>query len=257
MISMYSITIVHHGRDIVELIGRADVHMHTNISDGTGTVQQMLDSAARLGTLDVIAITDHDRVSASLWAYQHRHLYPFDIIPGTEVTSADGHILGLWVTEPIKKGMSLAETTAAIHAQGGIAILAHPFEVTIAPHTLRRYFSQPEGLIPMGIDAVEVFNAGALTRGCNWLAQRVFDRVALPQVGNSDAHTPDCIGTGYTRFRGSTADDLRESITQGWTAAEGKRWPVITYLKLTRTTIQWNRSVYLETKAPSTRPTLT
>ncbi|MBK8031123.1 MAG: hypothetical protein IPK17_16870 [Chloroflexi bacterium] len=152
----------------------------------------------------MIAITDHDRVSASPWAYQHRHLYPFDIIPGTEVTSADGHVLGLGVTEPIKKGMSLAETTAAIHAQGGIAILAHPLRGDYRSRTtLRRYFSQPEGLIPMGIDAVEVFNAGALTRGCNWLAQRVFDRVALPQVGNSDAHTPDCIGTGYTRFRGS------------------------------------------------------
>jgi predicted metal-dependent phosphoesterase TrpH len=241
----------------VELNGRADIHMHTNVSDGTGTVQQVLDHVARKGTLDVIAITDHDRLEASLWAFQHQAEYPFDIIPGVEVTSTGGHILGLWVTEPIRKGMSLTDTVSAIHAQGGLAILAHPFEVTIAPRTLRRYLSQPEGLITMGIDAVEVFNAGAVTRGCNWLAQRVFSRVDLPQIGSSDAHTPDCVGTGYTRFRGRTAADLRESIERGWTAAEGKRWPVITYLKLMHTAIQWNRSVYLETKAPSTRPTLT
>lgn len=241
----------------MELNGRADLHMHTKVSDGTGTVQQVLDRVGRVGTLDVIAITDHDCLSASLWAYQHKDNYPFDIIPGVEVTSADGHVLGLWVMEPVKKGMSLPETVSAIHKQGGLAVLAHPFEVTIAPHTLRRYLSQPEGLITVGVDAVEVFNAGAITRGCNWLARRVFDRVDLPQLGNSDAHTPDCVGTGYTRFRGKTAADLRESIERGWTAAEGKRWPVITYLKLMHTAIQWNRSVSLETKAPSTRPTLT
>lgn len=241
----------------MELNGRADLHMHTNVSDGTGTVQQVLDHVAREGKLDVIAITDHDRLSASLWAYQHKDRYPFDIIPGVEVTSADGHILGLWVTEPIKKAMSLEATVEAIHAQGGIAILAHPFEITIAAHTFRRYFSHPEGLLEAGIDAVEVFNAGAFTRGCNWLARRVFERVNLPQTGSSDAHTVDCIGTGCTRFYGTTAADLRESIARGWTMAEGKRWSAITYLRLMHTAIRWNRSVSLETKAPSTHPTLT
>ncbi|MBE2267319.1 MAG: CehA/McbA family metallohydrolase [Anaerolinea sp.] len=241
----------------MELNGRADVHMHTNVSDGTASVQVVLDQIAHAGKLDVIAITDHDRLEASLWAYQHKANYPFDIIPGVEVTSTDGHVLGLWVTEPIRKGMTLAETVSAIHAQGGLAILAHPFEATIAPHTLARYFSQPEGLMSIGIDAVEVFNAGAITRGCNWVARRVFNRVNIPQVGNSDAHTPDCIGTGYTCFNGKTAADLRESIAHGWTRAEGKRWPVITYLKLMHTAIQWNRSIYLETNTPSTHPTLT
>lgn len=245
------------GDSAVELNGRADLHMHTNVSDGTGTVQQVLDQIARKGLLDVIAITDHDRLSASLWAYQHKDNYPFDIVPGLEVTTTEGHVLGLWVTESIKKGMSLAETVSAIHDQGGIAVLAHPFEITIAPHTFRRYLLQPEGLMQIGIDAVEVFNAGAFTRGCNWLAKRVFSRLDLPQLGNSDAHTPDCIGTGYTCFKGKTAADLRESIVQGWTTAEGKRWPVITYLKLMNTTIQWHRSGCSETNAPSIHPTLT
>jgi len=240
----------------VELDGRADLHIHTNVSDGTASVQEVLEQIARAGNLDVIAITDHDRLEASLWAYQHKDNYPFEIIPGVEVTSTDGHILGLWVTEPIKKGMSLPETTSAIHAQGGIAIIAHPFEPTIAPHTFMRYLMQPEGLMHMGRDAVEVFNAGAFTRGCNGLAKRVFSRVNLPQVGNSDAHTLDCIGTGYTCFRGKTAADLRDSFAHGWTRAEGKRWPVITYLRLMHTAIQWNRSIYLETNTPSTHPTL-
>src|SRR4051794_4666712 len=111
---------------MMQLTGRADLHMHTTVSDGTATVEQMLDHIARRGDLDVIAITDHDRLAGSLWAYSHRDRYPFDIVPGLEVTSSDAHILGLWITEPTRKGMSIEDTTAAIHAQGGIAIMAHP-----------------------------------------------------------------------------------------------------------------------------------
>src|SRR5215207_478398 len=128
--------------------------MHTNASDGIATAAQMLDWAARYSTLDVIAITDHDHLDSSLWAYSQQGRYPFDIIPGMEVTSADGHVLALWITRPIPKRLSLAETIAAIHEQHGVAILAHPLEPTIAPHTFWRYYRHPEVLIKMGIDAV-------------------------------------------------------------------------------------------------------
>jgi predicted metal-dependent phosphoesterase TrpH len=184
------------------LNGRADLHMHTIVSDGTATVQETLDHIARMGTLDVIAITDHDRLEASLWAYQHRQRYPFEIVPGVEVTSADGHVLALWVTEPIPAGLSLAETAHAIHEQDGIAVLAHPFEPLIAPHTFWRYLTRPQVLWESGIDAVEVHNAGAFTPGGNWLARRVYRDSGLPLLGNSDAHMPALIGTGVTRFAG-------------------------------------------------------
>ena len=88
-----------------EWTGRADIHMHTTASDGFSSVEAVLDHIAELGTLDVIAITDHDVLDSSLWAYNHRAQYPFEIIPGVEVSSADGHVLGLWVTQPIDKGM--------------------------------------------------------------------------------------------------------------------------------------------------------
>lgn len=224
------------------LTGRADLHMHTTVSDGTATVEQMLDHIVQRGDLDVIAITDHDRLAASRWAYSHQELYPFEIIPGIEVTSSDAHILGLWVTEPIRPRQSIETTTAAIHAQGGIAIMAHPMEPTINPQMIPRYLKQPEVLIQMGIDAVEIFNAGALTPGSNWLAQRTFGQLGLPVVGGSDAHMPESIATAITRFKGTTAADLRESLAHGYTSAEGKSWPITTYLKLLPVEIHKRRS---------------
>jgi predicted metal-dependent phosphoesterase TrpH len=231
--------------------GHADLHMHTTVSDGLGTVHEILDAASNRGDLDVIAITDHDKLDASLWAYYHQDRYPFEIVPGVEVSSADGHILALWVTEPIPKGMSLTETAAAIHEQQGVAIAAHPMEPTITPHMVKRYLTHPRVLIQSGIDAVEIFNAGAITPGNNWLAQRVFGKMGLALVGNSDAHLPSDIGSGVTRFDGRTASDLRESLALGCTAAEGKSWPITTYLKLLPIEIQRRRNGSLATNPPS------
>ncbi len=239
------------------LAGRADLHIHTDVSDGVNSVQQVLDHVARQTHLDVIAITDHDRLDASLWAYDQRENIPFEIVPGVEVTSADGHVLALWVTQSVPKGLSLPETTTAIHEQNGIAILAHPLEPTIAPHTFLRYLTQPSVLLQANIDAVEVMNAGAFTPGCNWLAQCAYRHIGLPHVGNSDAHMVASIGSGITRFAGRTAADLRMALKLGQTAAEGTPWPITTYLKLLRISILRKHSESLATKwpyVPQTRP---
>lgn len=92
--------------DSQDLMGRADVHMHTCASDGLPNAKQVLDYVAKRGHLDVIAITDHDVLEASLWAYSQRSVYPFDIIPGVEVTARGGHVLALWVTQPIPSARS-------------------------------------------------------------------------------------------------------------------------------------------------------
>lgn len=214
------------------LTGRADLHMHTTASDGTASPREVLDYVAELGTLNVIAITDHDIMDASLWAYEQRGQYPFDIVPGMEVTSKGGHVLALWVTKPIAKGMSLADTTAAIHAQGGLAILAHPFEVLVSPQACMRYVQHPEVLLEDGIDALEIHNAGSPTPGNNWLAGRTAAKLGITITGNSDAHTLSAIGCGMTHFQGRTAADLRRALESGETAVEGRSWPITDYLRL-------------------------
>lgn len=234
--------------------GCADVHLHTRASDGIATAQQVLDHVARRGILDVIAITDHDVLDASLWAYEQRGRYPFDIIPGVEVTAVGGHVLALWVTQPIPKRLSMAETAAAIHEQGGVAVLAHPGEILIAGRYLRRYLNQPEVLLTWGMDAIEVYNAGTMTPGNNLIAQHLADQLPLPVLGNSDAHTLSAIGCGRTRFAGRTAADFRQALMQGKTVAEGASWPITDYLKLSPSSIQRKLNAFLGMSMRSTRP---
>lgn len=226
---------------MAERVGRADLHMHTNASDGVPYVCELLNYVEHHTQLDVIAITDHDRVDASCWAYEHSERYSFDIIPGVEVTSAAGHVLGLWVTAPVQAGMSLAETVEAIHQQGGVAILAHPYHFYI--DRIRHYFIQytrhPHLLVEAGFDALEVHNAGVLLPGLNLLARRLARHSQLAMTGSSDAHTLGAIGSGSTRFVGTNADDLRRALVNRQTTAEGKTWPIIDY---------WN---YLRNSTPN------
>lgn len=221
--------------------------MHTCASDGLYTVREILNYVAQKTTLDVIAITDHDRVDAALWALDCAHEYDFDIIPGIEISSAAGHILGLWVTEPIPQNLSLEETTAAIHEQGGLAILAHPYhvQISVVARNASRYTKQPAVLRELGVDAVEVHNAGIVIPGANLLARNLAARAEIAVTGSSDAHTLGGIGRGVTRFPGRTAENLRQAILTSTTFAEGSAWPLIDYWNYSRNSTHNTSSEFL------------
>jgi hypothetical protein len=115
------------------------------------------------------------------------------VIPGIEVSTSRGHILGINTTSPIPRGLSVKETTKRIHEAGGIAIAAHPSAI----------FKDGIGLnaeiASSGIDAIEVVNSSAfpfllLTR----LNRRFAGRLHFPQTAGSDSHLPETIGLAYT-----------------------------------------------------------
>jgi hypothetical protein len=232
--------------------GRADLHMHTKASDGLPTVRELLNHVARLGTLDVIAITDHDRVDAALWAYERRHEYPFDIIPGAEISSSAGHVLGLWISGPVPVNLSLQETVAAIHEQGGIAVLAHPYHIQmgVVIRNAPRYTLNVKVLSMARLDAIEVHNAGIVVPGANILARLLARRAGLSVTGGSDAHTLGGIGCGITRFPGRTGADLRRALLQGTTQAEGRAWPLIDYWDYSRNSTHNRSSEFLAESLP-------
>jgi predicted metal-dependent phosphoesterase TrpH len=219
-------------------LGRADLHIHTTASDGRYTVQEILQHLqTRRPRLDVIAITDHDVLDASLWAYEHQTRYQIEVVPGVEVSSLGGHVLALWVTTPIPMNMPLAETVQAIHEAGGLAILAHPFhlEFDVVRANAFRYLTQPQVLLEAGLDGIEVHNAGIVTPACNWVARWVAHQLGITAVGCSDAHTLNAIGTGMTRWLGSSAESLRAAIISKTTNAEGTAWNISDYIEYLQT----------------------
>ena len=187
-------------------LGRADLHIHTVASDGTAGVTAILEHVAA-GDLDVIAITDHERIDAALAARamaRDRGL-AIEVVVGEEVTTLGGHLLALWIERPIRPYRSLRSTIAEVHDAGGLAIPAHPlvpYPLCAQGWVLRRLMDDVEAVRP---DALETFNPTALGRPWHDRVVRFADEHRLARVGNSDAHALDAIGIGWTTFEGRTA----------------------------------------------------
>jgi predicted metal-dependent phosphoesterase TrpH len=212
---------------VTERLGRADLHIHTLASDGTAGVVDILDHFEGNTELDVIAITDHERIDAALAGRsiaRDRGLR-FEVVVGEEITTLGGHLLGLWLEGPVKPFRTMRATIAEIHDQGGIAIPAHPlvpYPLCAQGWVLRRLLADEPRYRP---DAIEAFNPTTLGRPWHQRVVRFAQEHGLAPVGNSDAHDLASIGMGYTTFQGRSGDDLRAAIRAGTTHQHGTFHP--------------------------------
>jgi predicted metal-dependent phosphoesterase TrpH len=214
-------------------VGKADLHIHTIYSyDGTATVAATLEHIVRHTDLDVVAITDHDQIDGALEAVALAPHYGIDVIPGSEVSTAQGHLLALFVDHLIPPGLSLVETLHAIAEQGGLAIAAHPggwWPWCLKEEALRMVFADPVAASTMV--GLESFNASLPNLGANRAASLMAQRLpALAQVGCSDAHMLWMIGMAATQFAGRGSADLKRALLQGATAPVVARRPAYYYL---------------------------
>lgn len=209
-------------------LSAADLHMHTRYSDGRPSVRALLDHVVRNTDLRVVAVTDHDTIEGALEARAMQAQYPVEIVVGEEVSSREGHILALFIERPIAPRMNAAETIAAIHEQGGLAIAAHPFIATWSLGGARVMMQGVgKGIATLPFDGVEIDNSTPLLNWANYRARR-FNRAngRLAELGNSDAHIVEAIGKSRTHFQGTTAAALRRAIEERRTAAYRSRYAV-------------------------------
>src|SRR5919197_1046752 len=174
-----------------------DLHTHTSWShDCRVEVGELLDQAELEG-LGAIAVTDHNALGGALEAVELARDRDLLVIPGEEVkTAGQGEVIGLFLSEEIPRGLSFADTLAAIRAQGGLVYLPHPFDrmhaIPDAP-TLHRHLAD--------IDVFEVYNARLLFDAYNDEALRFATKYNLTMGAGSDAHVLQGLGTGVLRMR--------------------------------------------------------
>jgi hypothetical protein len=198
--------------------------MHTTASDGWPSPQQLADHARRIG-LDVIAVTDHDTIEGALRAADHAaRRGRLEVVIGEEVSTRNGHIVGLFLEKRIRPGMSAAATVHAIHEQGGLAVAVHPFWRTQRRSRGGRVHGVGWLAAELEFDAIEVENATPGFYVFNQLARRLNMGLGSAEVGGSDAHILDAVGRAYTEFPGKSPTALRAAIEAGTTLAGRQRY---------------------------------
>lgn len=209
-------------------LAKADMHLHTLYSDGTASVQALLDHVERNTDLDLVAITDHERIDGALRAREIHDAggYSFGFVVGEEITTRRGHVLALFVTERIPALRPLTETLERIHDQGAIAVAAHPM-APLTPSLGRRSLLAAHGASDPRhrLDAIELMNPSAAGRARRAARDRLNAEILrLAPVGNSDAHVLEGVGSAWTWFAGGSADDYRAAIRAGTTRPDGTFW---------------------------------
>ena len=199
-------------------MGLADLHIHTVYSyDGTASIPAVLSRARRIG-LDVIAITDHDEINGALKALELAASHGVEVIPGIEITTAEGDLLALNINRKIDPGLSLIESVLKVGKAGGFCIAPHPMAGGFGMKSLNAY-SLLKALrnadVARTLIAIETYNATAIDRMSNHYARILAERINITQTGSSDAHVLNAIGLGATEFHGKTAQDLINALHKG------------------------------------------
>ena len=200
---------------------KIDLHVHTHYSYDSLITPEELVYYARKHGLDAVAITDHDRIDGALKIAKETD---FPIIPGIEVSSLNGHVVGLNLQEPIPRKLSVSETVDKIHGKGGWAVACHPvafMKGSVGKNANARF------------DAVEVINASAIPFGYSVKhGQKIASRLGIARVAGSDAHYGPEIGYAYTLVDAELeVEEIIKALSKGLCQPFGRAIPLTTRLK--------------------------
>jgi predicted metal-dependent phosphoesterase TrpH len=194
----------------------ADFHIHTRFSRDSRLSEDRLIRLAIQRGLTHIVVTNHNNVEGAV-AVQRRaeELGVADrlrVFLGEEVSTADGEVVGLFLTRTIPRGLSADETADEIHAQGGLVSVPHPFDPFRNSHIRERPLVR---LAEAGkIDCLEVFNCRVALGRYNHAAAEFAARYGIPGIASSDTHSGYEVGMATNAMPlFGTADELRAALT--------------------------------------------
>ncbi len=211
-------------------VGYADLHVHPSGNARRGSPRPStpasIVAALRASGLRVAVLADHDRIDVAreLAARSREDGSPLELVVGEEIATLEGHLVGIGLASCVPPGMPLDETVAAVHEQGGLAVVAHPLLPPMRAATAERLLALAHGDPRCRPDALETVNPVAV-----WVPRwrRRVERLArdggYAVVGGSDAHRAEAVGRGRTGFPGGDAPALFRAILARETWAEGRR----------------------------------
>ncbi len=181
------------------------IHIHTNYSFDGNTAPEALARYAKRKGIGCIAVTDHDTIEGA------KHLAAITdvkVIIGSEITTRDGDLIGLFLEQGISPGMSARDTALAIREQGGLVLLPHPFIKLFGCG-----LGKSAWRIAELIDAVEVCNAQNIVAIPDRKADRFADKLGLAKYVGADSHVDASIAPCSQLMRDfTTPADFLDSL---------------------------------------------
>lgn len=197
-----------------------DIHVHTSaLSPCSSLDPEEAVRAAREAGLDGVCFTDHCRIWPEAELERLSAEWDFPVFGGMEVETREGHMLVFGLGEELPGLMAAAELREKVNLAGGAMVCAHPFRGFLLfgfadlQMTVREACGRP---VFQMVDAVETFS-GKSTKNENSLALEVCQKLSLPGVGGSDAHSAKEVGRCVTVFNNRVRNtaELVEQLKRG------------------------------------------
>jgi hypothetical protein len=197
----------------------ADFHVHASPGDGALTPARLRDQAARYG-IDVIAVTNHNQLHAArLMGWRDRRSLDPIVILGAEVTNPNYHLIAVGISRPVNWDQPAARAVDDVHAQGGVAIAAHP------THDYSRGWDDEAVARLDGVEAAHpaLGESAEIERQITEFVERARAlKPGIASIGSSDFHVHDRIGRcrTYVFVRERSASAVIDAVRAGRTVAE-------------------------------------
>jgi predicted metal-dependent phosphoesterase TrpH len=170
-------------------------HVHTDHSDDSNaSVESILELALARG-VGCVTITDHDTMTGAR-AMSRIARGKLQVIQGQEVSTREGHLIGLFLQEEIEPRLPARMTAELIKRQGGLVIAPHPFNSALGCSLGDHVYE----LVDL-LDAVEVCNAQNLLKRPNRRSAEFAHRNGLPEIVGADAHHRGHLDACYQLLR--------------------------------------------------------
>jgi len=210
-----------------------ETHCHSNFSDGTHSVEDILRRASRL-QLDYVVITDHllprkyliESIFKS-WEKQAQYIDewkqsndPVKIYPALELSTLEGHLILILDPDYLSpksfsdislqfsvfddQFSSMLEIIPRIDSFGGISIIAHPNKKRAYPFGASIEWVK-ENLIGL-IDGIEDVSSGHAYQ------ENYSEKLGLAAIGSSDDHFNLLTGTAVTAYDGNIHTNLIHAV---------------------------------------------
>jgi predicted metal-dependent phosphoesterase TrpH len=193
----------------------ADLHVHTKYSaDSSISPKTLVEQLHLHPTIKAVAVTDHDRIEGYFKVRELAAAYAdVLIIPGAEITTPEGDLLILGITELPPKPWSVRDVIDFSRKRDGVVVVAHPYREYGLGNLAKNYT----------VDAVEVLNGGTQSN-LNKLAEELAKEMGLPGVAGSDAHNIEDLWSVYTEIEASpNIDEILNAIRKGFVKASSAR----------------------------------
>ncbi len=169
------------------------IHTHTDYSLDSNTTLDALAWSVANERIGCIAVTDHDTIQGAL---RFRSMTDATVIVGEEISTQGGHLIGLFLHERVRPGLSVRDTALAIREQGGLVLAPHPFVRFYGCGLGKRIWAVADLL-----DAVEVNNAQNILGYPDNLASRFADQTGITRYVGADTHRSGTLAPCYQLLR--------------------------------------------------------